>query len=49
MGLYSWGSLRLGIDAISANRELSGSVVECLTQDQVAPGSNLTSDAALCP
>ena len=30
-------------------REHSGSVVECLTQDRGAKGSNLTSVTVLCP
>ena len=30
-------------------RERSGSVVECLTQDRGAEGSNLTGVTALCP
>ena len=30
-------------------RERSGSVVECLTRDQRAAGSSLTSVTALCP
>ena len=31
------------------NWERSGSVVECLTRDRGAAGSNLTSVTALCP
>ena len=30
-------------------RERNGSVVECLTRDQVAAGSSLTGVIALCP
>ena len=40
--------MHLGVTSIQ-RRERSGSVVECLTRDRGAAGSNLTSVTALCP
>ena len=50
-----WTPKVTGHPAISVNcymgycRERSGSVVECLTLDQRAAGSNLTGVSVLCP
>ena len=35
--------------SLQKDRDRSGSVIECLTGDQGAPGSSLTGVTALCP
>ena len=42
----SWAQIILNT---RSNRDRSGSVVECLTRDQGAAGSSLTSITVLCP
>ena len=44
-----FGNCELLLSYFYENRERSGSVVECLTQDRRASGSSLTGVTVLCP